>query len=68
MMGGYIAATSAFSVVNFHFLPSLIQWMWPTAIGVPIIIYWTAMYKKKFNKGSKVHDEVEVKIQPDSVE
>jgi uncharacterized membrane protein len=53
-LGAYIATVSAFSVVNFQFLPSLCRWLWPTAIGVPLIIVWQSYYRRKFNRESPV--------------
>ncbi len=53
MIGSYIAAVSAFSAVNFYFLPSVLRWLWPTIIGVPAIIIWTRYYKRKFKKVSQ---------------
>ncbi|MBL0341011.1 MAG: DUF2306 domain-containing protein [Bacteroidetes bacterium] len=47
MIGGYIATVSAFSAVNFGFLPNIIQWLWPTFLGVPLLIYWISKYKKQ---------------------
>ncbi len=61
MIGGYIATVSAFSAVNFSFLPSIIQWLWPSIIGVPLMYVWINAYKRKFNKGKQVADLVEVK-------
>ena len=49
MIGSYIAAVSAFSVVNFHFLPTAVRWLWPTAIGVPGIFIWINRYRKRFS-------------------
>ena len=40
MIGSYIAAVTAFSVVNFHALPTTIRWLWPTIIGTPLIAIW----------------------------
>src|SRR5437588_569476 len=48
MIGSYIAAVSAFSVVNLRFLPPLVRWLWPVAIGVPVILLWIRYYKKRF--------------------
>ncbi|MGH9580610.1 MAG: DUF2306 domain-containing protein [Terriglobales bacterium] len=48
MVGSYIAALSAFSVVNFEFLPTLVRWLWPTAIGVPLLLIWIGYYRHKF--------------------
>ncbi|MEO5570718.1 MAG: hypothetical protein ABIT08_00225 [Bacteroidia bacterium] len=58
----YIATVSAFSAVNFNFLPTVIQWLWPTIIGVPLLLMWINFYKRKFTAGKKVNDLVEVKI------
>ncbi len=51
-LGAYIATVSAFSVVNFQFLPYVWRWLWPTMLGVPGIILWRGYYAKKFKKGS----------------
>jgi uncharacterized membrane protein len=50
MLGAYIATVSAFSVVNFAFLPALIRWLWPTALGVPGIFIWTSYYRRQFDR------------------
>lgn len=36
---GYIATVTAFSAVNFVFLPPVARWLWPTIIGTPLI-WW----------------------------
>lgn len=41
MTAGYIAALTAFLVVNNMYLPSLIAWLGPTVILSPIIYYWS---------------------------
>lgn len=41
MVGGLIAATTAFVVVNGSFLPELLRWLGPTLLFVPFIVYWT---------------------------
>lgn len=47
MMGGYIAALTAFSVnVLDGMIPGIINWLWPTAIGVPLTIWFTHKYSK----------------------
>ncbi len=60
MVASYIAALSAFSAVNLTFvwLPTSIQWLWPTVIGTPLLRRWVRSYKNKFSKGRKVTDEV----------
>ena len=50
MLGSYIAAVSAFSAVNFHFLPPAIRWLWPSVIGVPAIFIWIGYYRRKFDR------------------
>ena len=47
-LAAYIATVTAFSVVNFKFLPDLVRWLWPTVIGVAGIFIWRAYYKKQF--------------------
>jgi uncharacterized membrane protein len=60
MIASYIAALSAFSAVNFNFdwLPTAIQWLWPTLIGVPLMRRWIMSYKQKFSRGRKISEEV----------
>ena len=48
MCAAYIAAVSAFSAVNFLFLPAVLRWLWPTLVGTPLIAYWTRRYRKRF--------------------
>ena len=60
MITAYIAAVSAFSAVNMHFLPTVLQWLWPTLIGSPLLTIWIRSYKEKFSKGKKIRELVEV--------
>jgi hypothetical protein len=39
-LASYIAAVSAFSVTSLHFIPGVISFLWPTVLGVPLIIWW----------------------------
>jgi hypothetical protein len=48
MSAAYIATVSAFSAVNFLFLPGVVRWLWPTLVGTPLIAYWTRRYRKRF--------------------
>jgi hypothetical protein len=50
MMASYIAAMTAFSAVNLSrwFGAAWWVWLWPTMLGVPMIILWSRYYKKKF--------------------
>ncbi len=48
MMGTYIATLTAFLVVNINFVkPGWIIWLLPTALGLPIIIYYNRVWKEK---------------------
>lgn len=62
MIGGYIATTTAFLVVNVKFQPSFLLWLAPTVIGVPFIFYSINKYRKleKENK-SALQMNIEVK-------
>ena len=46
MTGSYIASSTAFLVVNNHFLPAVLVWLLPTIIIVPFIIHWSKKYKR----------------------
>ena len=48
MLAAYIATVTAFSAVNFHFLPPLARWLWPSVIGTIGIFAWVSHYRKKF--------------------
>jgi hypothetical protein len=50
MLAAYIATVTAFSVVNFHFLPPITRWLWATIVGTAGIIIWTRYYRKKFDR------------------
>ena len=69
MVASYIAALSAFSAVNLNFdwLPTAVQWLWPTIIGTPLLTCWIRSYKKKFNKGKKVADVAIVTVKADAI-
>jgi uncharacterized membrane protein len=56
MIGSYIAAWTAFSVVTLpvYFGQSFLFWLWPTAVGVPAIVMTTIYYKRKFAPKQRV--------------
>jgi hypothetical protein len=57
MIGSYIAAWTAFSVVTLpRILPNagMILWLWPTAIGIPAIVLTSIYYRRKFAPRTKV--------------
>ncbi|HUF92919.1 MAG TPA: hypothetical protein VMR23_11115 [Candidatus Limnocylindria bacterium] len=53
MLGSYIATVSAFSVVNFDFLPTVARWLWPSVVGTPLIVIWIVYYKVRFARRAK---------------
>lgn len=48
MVGGFIATVTAFSSQVMVFMPTWLQWSWPSILGIPLISYWISMYKKKY--------------------
>ena len=50
MLSAYIATVTAFSVVNFRFLPPVTRWLWPTIIGSLGITLWARYYRRLFNR------------------
>ncbi|WP_254271639.1 DUF2306 domain-containing protein [Haloarcula marina] len=47
MGGGYIATVTAFSAVNFVFLPTVGRWLWPTLVGTPVLVYLQRRYEAR---------------------
>ncbi len=45
MSAGYIATVTAFSTVNFLFLPPIARWLWPTLVGSPAIYLLARRYE-----------------------
>lgn len=45
MVGSYIAAATAFLVVNNTFLPGIVAWLLPTVILTPLLFKWSNKYK-----------------------
>lgn len=63
MLGGYIATVSAFSAVNLSMIkPMALQWLWPTLVGVPLMILWIRYYKASFAKGNRMHKMTDIRI------
>jgi len=44
MVGAFIATVSAVSAVNLTPTLGIAAWLWPTAVGVPLIVYWSNEY------------------------
>ncbi|MFB6196619.1 MAG: DUF2306 domain-containing protein [Haloplanus sp.] len=51
MGAAYIATVSAFSAVNFVFLPTVARWLWPTLLGTPLLVYAVRRYERRFAPG-----------------
>lgn len=47
MGAGYIATVTAFSTVNFLFLPLVARWLWPTVVGLPAIAHAIRRYERE---------------------
>jgi hypothetical protein len=47
-LSAYIATVTAFSVINFQFLPYFWRWLWPTTVGTVGITAWRIYYARKF--------------------
>lgn len=63
MLGGYIATVSAFSAVNLSMIqPMWLQWLWPTLVGVPLLVLWIRSYKARFAKGERMHQVTDIRI------
>jgi hypothetical protein len=61
MTGGLIASVTAFSANVLYFMPGLLQWMWPSLVGVPLIIYWIRTYRRKLDEDIPISKLVELK-------
>jgi len=61
MMGGFIASVTAFSTQVMTFLPGVMPWIWPSLVGVPIIIYWVRIYRKRLERGIRITELVEIR-------
>ena len=47
MLSAYAATVTAFSVVNFRFLPSTVRWLWPSVLATVAIPLVAAYYRKQ---------------------
>jgi hypothetical protein len=46
MTAGFIAASTAFVVVNGSFLPPLVRWLGPTLLLVPVIVWYSTRLRR----------------------
>lgn len=63
-VGAYIAAVSAFSATSLRFIPWPWNFLWPTLIMVPPLVWASRRYKRRFAQGQRPAQAVEVRIQP----
>ena len=64
-VGAYIAAVSAFSATSLHFIPWPWNFLWPTLLMVPPLVWVQRGYKARFRRGQQPAEVVEVRIQSD---
>jgi hypothetical protein len=64
-VGSYVAAVSAFSVTSLKFIPFPLNFLWPTLVIIPPMIWVQHRYKKQFAQGHHPEKVVEVRIQPE---
>jgi len=62
-VGSYIAAVSAFSATSLKFIPFPLNFLWPTLLMVPGLIWVQRRYKARFARAARSADVVEVRIQ-----
>jgi hypothetical protein len=46
MLGGTIAAVTAFTVVNVRFEPAFVVWIGPAVVLTPVVVYWGARMRR----------------------
>jgi len=45
MLAAFIATVSAVSAVNLTPMLGILAWLWPTIVGVPLIVYWSREFE-----------------------
>ena len=53
MIGGYIAAVTAFATTSLTMLPELVRWLGPTIIGVAAIAWLIRSYRFRFARATQ---------------
>ncbi|HMP99021.1 MAG TPA: hypothetical protein PKC24_04510 [Cyclobacteriaceae bacterium] len=54
MLGGFIAAVTAFSSQVMHFMPGALAWAWPSIVGVPLIFWFIGKYRRRVANGEAI--------------
>ncbi len=52
MIGSYIAVVSAFSATVLGFIPEPTRQFWPVAVGLPIMLWFIAGYRRRFRQSA----------------
>jgi hypothetical protein len=53
MLGGTIAAVTAFAVVNVRIEPMFVVWLAPTVVLTPVIVYWNRRVRRPESKTAR---------------
>ncbi|QDA59656.1 cobalamin biosynthesis protein [Hymenobacter jejuensis] len=61
-VGSYVAAVSAFSATSLKFIPFPINFLWPTFVMIPLLMWAQRSYRQKFKQGQRPTEVVEVRI------
>lgn len=67
-VGSYVAAVSAFSATSLTFIAFPLNFLWPTLVLIPPLIWVQRRYRKQFAAGHHPEKMVEVRIQPELTE
>ena len=54
MLGSYLSAITAISVVQLNELPLVVRWLWPSAIGIPAILWWVRRRETAYRDSRQV--------------
>lgn len=63
-LGAYIAAVSAFSATSLKFIPFPYNFLWPSLLGFPLIMWWQRRVKLHAAATPAGTQSLEVRIQP----
>lgn len=63
MITAYVVVVCIISALHLEFIGSIwLQWLWPVAIGLPLIVRLSHKYKERFLKGGRIRDVADVRI------
>ena len=64
-LGAYIAAVSAFSATSLKFIPFPYNFLWPSVVGVPFMMWWQRQVKRPVAAALNAAPPLEMRIQPE---